>query len=160
MPSDSLTGRDKGRYLGKVPWSLNWEGWWSQWFIFITNTLWVKVFAGDRLSDRHGLAQRLRIIRSHWDGSPIMQPWYYLQKRISDGAKYPPSPHLKLSHKGGCGELVQDPRIQTAVWMELMLSSSRSAVLHVCSVLLRQSGALRNKYAVCGWWSATKQFRI
>ena len=70
-----------------------------------------------RLSDRHALAPRLRIIRSCWDGSPIMRPSYYLQKRISTRVKFSLSPHLKLSHRGGCGELAQDPRMQTAVWV-------------------------------------------
>ena len=69
--------------------------------------------------DWHAPALHLRIIRSHWDGSPIMRPWYYLQRWISAGAKFPPSPHLKLSHIGGCGELAQDPHMQMAVWMGL-----------------------------------------
>ena len=30
-------------FWGKVPWSLGREGWQSRWFIFITNTPWVKV---------------------------------------------------------------------------------------------------------------------
>ena len=63
------------------------------------------------------------IIRSHWDGSPIMRPWYYLQRRINSGAKFPASPHLKLSHRGGCGELPQDPRVQIAVWKELLIGA-------------------------------------
>ena len=49
-----------------------------------------------------------------------MRPWYYLQRRISAGAKFPPSPDLKLSHRGGCGELVQNPRMQMAVWKRLL----------------------------------------
>ena len=73
-----------------------------------------------RLHDRHAPTLRLRIIRSHRDGSPIMWPWYYLQRRISTGAKFPTSPHLKLSHRGGCGELAQDPRMQMAVWKRLL----------------------------------------
>ena len=77
-----------------------------------------------RLSDRLALPLHLWIIRSHWDGSPIMRPWY-LQRRISAGIKFPPSPHLKLSHRGGCGELAQDPRMQTAVWKRLPIHSDQ-----------------------------------
>ena len=82
-----------------------------------------------RMSDRHPLASHLWIIRSHWDGSPIMQPWYYLQRWISAGVKFPPSLHLKLSHRGGCGELAQDSRMQTAVWKRLLSQPSCGAVI-------------------------------
>ena len=43
--------------------------------------------------------------------------------RIGAGAKFHPSLHLKLSHRGGCGELVQDPRMQAAVWSGLLWCS-------------------------------------
>ena len=46
---------------------------------------------------------------------------YNLQKRISAGAKFSPSPHLKLSRREGCGELAQDSRMQTAEWKRLVL---------------------------------------
>ena len=68
-----------------------------------------------RLHDRHALAPHLRF-HSHWDGSPIMWPWYYLQRLINARVKFPPSLHLKLSHRERFGELVQDPRMQTAMW--------------------------------------------
>ena len=35
-------------------------------------------------------------------------------------AKFHPSPHLKLSHRGGWGGLPQDPRTQRVVWMGLL----------------------------------------
>ena len=38
---------------------------------------------------------------------------------IRGAAKCHPSPHLKVSHRGGCVELVQDPRTQRAMWMWL-----------------------------------------
>ena len=52
-------------------------------------------------------------------GLPIIRPWYYLQRRISARVKFHPSLYLKLSHRGG-RELVQDPCMQTAVWMGLL----------------------------------------
>ena len=55
--------------------------------------------------------------------SPIIQPWYYLQWRISAGAKFHPSLHLKPLHRRGWGELAQDPHMQTAAWMGLVSCS-------------------------------------
>ena len=37
-------------------------------------------------------------------------------------------PPLKLEHRGGCRELVQDPCMQTAVWMGLVVSLSETEV--------------------------------
>ena len=89
------------------------------WGIYLYLVEW-RTCAVIRLQDRHALTPRLRIIRSHWDGSPIMQPWYYLQRWISAGAKFHPSLHLKLSYRGGCGELAQDPCTQAALWKRLL----------------------------------------
>ena len=47
-----------------------------------------------------------------WIGSPIIQPWYYPQRRICARTKFHPSPHLKLSNRGGGGELAQDRLVQ------------------------------------------------
>ena len=73
-----------------------------------------------RLSGRHALDTCSRLIRSHWFGSPILHLWYYLQRLISAGAKFHPSPPPRLSHRGGCGVLAQDPRMQMAAWMGLL----------------------------------------
>ena len=90
-----------------------------------------------RLHDRHAPATHLWITCSHWDGSPIMRPWYYLQRRISAGAKFPSSPHLKLSHRGGCGELAQDPCMQTAAWKRLLVTGKnhRRSIMAVWHIL-------------------------
>ena len=42
--SDSLNCGKEAVFWGKVHWSLVREGWLLQWFIFITNTWWVKIF--------------------------------------------------------------------------------------------------------------------
>ena len=63
----------------------------------------------------------LRATRLSFYTGTDYQPWYYLQRQISAGAKFPPSPHLKLSHRGGCRELVQDPCMQTAVSKRLVV---------------------------------------
>ena len=60
-----------------------------------------------------------RLIYSHRYGLPLLHLWYYLWIRAA--AKFHPSPrHLKLSQRGACCELAQDPPSQRAVWMGLM----------------------------------------
>ena len=172
--SDSLTRGTEAVLWGKVHWSLGPECYPSWWFIFITNTQWVKVFCwwqmlffgqkcdeesakGGRTdasphiyavffssyklsktvtfttlllfghvtllwrtflylvewrtrvvnwpSDQHAPDMWSWLIRSHWFGSPIIQPWYYLQRRIRAGAKFHPPPPPKDSHWDGGGEL-------------------------------------------------------
>ena len=83
---------------------------------FLSNQVEWRTCAVIRLYDRHALAPQRRLICSHWFDTPITRPWYDLQRRISDGEKFHPWPHLKLSHRGG--ELVQDPYMQTAVWIQ------------------------------------------
>ena len=142
--SDSVTRGTENAFWGKVPWSLSLESWRLRWFIFITNTqvsqrfslvtdaiFWAEMWGrvgrtGRGLHTWHAPSPCLRIIRSQQDSSPIMRPWYYLQRRISTGAKFLPSLHLKLSHRAGCGELAQDPRMQTAVWKRLILAKHKS----------------------------------
>ena len=72
-----------------------------------------------RLSDRRTLDACSRLIHSHWFSSPIL-----LQRWISAGAKFHPSPLPRHSYRGRGGELVQDPCIQTAVWMGLVWRKS------------------------------------
>lgn len=42
----------------------------------------------------------------------MIRLWYYLQRCTRDASIIQPLPHLKLSHRGGCGELVHSPCTQ------------------------------------------------
>ena len=86
------------------------------------------------LSDRHALDLHCRLICSHWFSLPIIQPWYYLQRRISAGAKFHPSPHLKLSHRGGYEEPVQDPLMQHQTQINLHVPLDLLLEAAPCSV--------------------------
>ena len=59
------------------------------------------------------------LICSHRCGSTLLV-WYYLRRCIRGAAKFPLSPLLGLSHRGGCWKLVQDPCTQRAVWSRLL----------------------------------------
>ena len=65
-------------------------------------------------------------------GWPVIRPWYYLQRRISAGAKFHPSPHLKLPQRRGGGKLARDPRMQTAAWMGLVVNALVTLPLWLC----------------------------
>ena len=85
-------------------------------------SVWI-IIGGELVNHRSGDNVEKLCKKGYWDSSPIMRPWYYLQRRISGGVKFPPSPHLNLSHRGGCGALVQNPHMQTAAWMSLLTCS-------------------------------------
>ena len=142
-------------FWGKVHQNLSLEGWQSRWYIFITNTRWVKVFCrwqmlvfGQKCDKESGgqvggqTVGQIYLCLVKWrtcvvirSTHPCSTPpaysftlgWftnnanlYYLQRQISARVKFHPSPHLKLSHRGGCGELAQDSCMQMAVWMGLL----------------------------------------
>ena len=97
-----------------VSWSCNV----ALWDISLYLVEW-RICAIIRLYDQYVLDSS-RLIRSHWFGSPVIRPWYYLQRRINAGAKFHPLPPPRDSHWDGGGELAQNPSMQTDVWMKLL----------------------------------------
>ena len=91
-----------------------------------------------RLSNWHVPNMRSWLIHSNRFSSPIVHLWYHLQRRISAQAKLHTTPP-RHSHRGGGAELAQDPGIQTAVWMGLLINS---VLGHFC--VISQSWC---------WWS-------
>ena len=70
-------------------------------------------------SDRHALYTRSWLIRSHWFGSPIMWPWYYLQRQIKARAKFSPlaaSERFTLRRRRGVGVLKPHPNTYFMKW--------------------------------------------
>ena len=49
-----------------------------------------------------------------------IEMWRRVSRTVGRTDKFHPSPHRKLSHRGGGEELVQDTHMQTAVWMGIV----------------------------------------
>ena len=82
----------------------------------------------------------------------------------SAGAKFHPSPHLKLSHRGGCRELAQDPCMQTPVWMGLVSGTHVPTSCFPTAIKQQRQKEKKTRYLKMWkktlWWRATRCYQI